>query len=220
MNTKTKRRMIVVAGVIAIVVIVMLAVVGGSTAAKVVTVSDVTKNGYEGQKVQVTGTVVDNSYSIDSKGVLTFSIYDADNNSGDTLKVTYDQGVSATFGNGVSAICTGRMGSDGVLSCTELVTKCPSKYESATDALTIDQLLGYGQTMVGRTTKVKGAVSGAPADATQAVRLTITSADGTTLPIHFEGALSSKVVEGANVVIMGALNEDGSFLATDVSLEG
>ena len=220
MNTKTKRRMIVVAGVIAIVVIVMLAVVGGSTAAKVVTVSDVTKSNYEGQKIQVTGTVVDNSYSIDSKGVLTFSIYDADNNSGDTLKVTYDQGVSATFGNGVSAICTGRMGSDGVLSCTELVTKCPSKYESATDALTIDQLLGYGQTMIGRTTKVKGTVSGAPADATQTVRLTIVSSDGATLPIHFEGALSSKVVEGANVVIMGALSEDGSFLATDVSLEG
>jgi D-alanyl-D-alanine carboxypeptidase len=48
------------------------------------------------------------------------------------------------FENDVTAICTGKKGKDGVLVCSELVTKCPSKYESDEDALSIADLLDYG----------------------------------------------------------------------------
>ena len=45
----------------------------------------------------------------------------------------YQGAASSTFGDDVTAICTGRVGDDGVLRCSELVTKCPSKYEGAGD---------------------------------------------------------------------------------------
>ena len=135
MNTKTKRRMVVVTGVIIMVLVVVLAVVGGSGSAKPVAISDLTTGNYADQKIQVSGNVVENSYKTEDN-TLTFDIYDANGDAAQHLQVRYEGGVSATFGNDVTAICTGKLGRDGVLNCTELVTKCPSKYENATSALT------------------------------------------------------------------------------------
>ena len=126
MNTKTKRRMMAVTGIIVIVLVVILAVVGGSGVAKSATVADAVAGKYADQKIQVTGNVVENSYATNDN-VLTFAIYDKDGNPGDRLEVRYEGGVSATFGNDVTAICTGKIADDGVLHATELVTKCPSK---------------------------------------------------------------------------------------------
>ena len=118
MNTKTKRRMMAVTGIIVIVLIVILAVVGSSGAAKSATIADALAGKYADQKIQVTGNVVENSYSTDNN-VLTFAIYDKDGNPTDQLNVRYEGGVSATFGNDVTAICTGKIASDGVLHATE-----------------------------------------------------------------------------------------------------
>lgn len=222
MNAKMKRRMIAVGGVIVIVIIVLLAVVASNNNAKVMNVAEAAE--YAGDsKVQVSGMVVENSYSVDSDGVLTFSIEDED--AGDdatTLAVSYDQGVSSTFGNGVTAICTGRIES-GTLVCSELVTKCPSKYENASTALTVSQLLGYdSEEMNGKTVKVAGAVSELT-DATAQTRFVLVDADdaSSALPIEYSAALSEDVVDGASVVVTGALNDTGSaFAATEVALEG
>ena len=222
MNAKMKRRMVAVAGVVVIVVVLLLAFLGSGNAAKVVGVSDVARGGLGDAKIQVTGTVVDNSYAVDDKGTLTFRMRDENGADGAELSVSYDKGVSATFGNGITAICTGRLDGDGVLQCSELVTKCPSKYENAGSALTVGQLLGYGDSMLSKTAKVSGTVvEGSLADATASVRLSIADADGgATLPIVYSGALSDGVAAGAPVVVTGALQADGSFLATDVALEG
>ncbi len=40
------------------------------------------------------------------------------------------------------------------------------------------------------------------------------------IPVAFDGALSDEVTDGATVVLTGSLNDDGSFAATDVALEG
>ena len=133
MNTRTKRRMMAVTGIIVIVLVVILAVVGGSGAAKSATVADAVAGKYADQKIQVTGNVVENSYATNDN-VLTFAIYDKDGNPAEQLNVRYEGGVSATFGNDVTAICTGKIAGDGVLHATELVTKCPSKYENADSA--------------------------------------------------------------------------------------
>ena len=45
-----------------------------------------------------------------------------------------------------------------MLNASELVTKCPSKYENATNALTVSQLTGYGDEVVDKPVKVAGAV--------------------------------------------------------------
>lgn len=223
-----KRRMAAVAGIIVIVVLVAFAVVGGATSAKVVSVSEAASSSMQGQKVQVTGTVVDNSYNVDENGVLTFSLCDesasiADAVAGkvDVLRVSYDKGVSSTFGNGISAICTGKIGEDGTLVATELVTKCPSKYESASEALSVDDLLGYGSQMVGKTVKLEGKVTQTGVDTVQdAVRFTLGSSQNSnqTIPVQFEGALPEEAGAGSSLVAQGALDEDGKFHATSVAL--
>ena len=68
-----KSRCIVVAGIIVIVVILAIAFVSAGTTNKVMSVAEASQPGAAGQKVEVTGNVVDDSYSI--KGdTLTFSI--------------------------------------------------------------------------------------------------------------------------------------------------
>ena len=221
MNSKMKKRMVAVGGVIVIVVIVLMAFVGGGNAAKVVSVGDAAGGAYESKKVQVSGLVVDNSYTVDPAGVLSFDIAAEDDpTQAVKLRVVYDKGVSATFGNGISAICTGRV-QDGMLVCTELVTKCPSKYENATEALSVAKLKGYDlQAMEGTTVKVAGSVAQL-GDVTSAERLVISdSADASaTLGVVFSGALPADVAEGSSVVLTGALDADGRFLATEVALQ-
>ena len=221
MNAKTKRRMGVVTGIIVIVLIVVLAVVGGNSAAKSVSVAEALELSGD-SKIQVTGNVVENSFDIEGD-VLTFKIYDAeaDPAAASQLDVRYDGGVSATFGNDVTAICTGKKNAEGVLNCSELVTKCPSKYENATDALTVGGLLDYGDGVVDKTVKVSGTVkAGSLGDVSADARFVIVDEDGKELPVKFDGALSDETGEGARVVLTGSLGADGSFAATNVALEG
>jgi cytochrome c-type biogenesis protein CcmE len=232
MNTKTKRRMAVVTGVIVIVLIVVLAVVGSGTAAKSVSVSEAASGNLGDTKIQVSGKVVPDSYQI-TDNTIAFSIYEADTDEdADTsnvdpatqpqLKVTYDGGVSATFGNDVVAICTGKIGSDGVLQCSELVTKCPSKYESGTDAFTVDKLLEYGSDVYDRPVKIVGnVVSGSLGSALTDVRFSIENPDThTAIGVSFDGGLPDGISDGSSVVLTGKLSANNVFAATNVALEG
>ena len=221
MNTKTKRRLTVVTGIIIVVLILVLALVGGANAAQSITVAQAADGSYVGQRVQVSGSVVDNSFeTVDN--VLTFSIYDPDEGTSVQLKVSYEGGVSATFGNGVTAICTGTIDEDGTLVATELVTQCPSKYESATDALSVSSLLEYGDTVYDKTLKVTGIVKeGTLTAAGTGERLVLLDADtGDELSIAYDGALSDEITDGSVLVIAGSLGSDLTFNATDVALEG
>ncbi|MEY8314915.1 cytochrome c maturation protein CcmE domain-containing protein [Adlercreutzia muris] len=221
MNAKMKKRMIAVSGVIVIVLILVLAFVGGNTAATTLSVAEAAENPQAGQKVQVSGNVVQDSFST-TDNVLTFKIYDPAGDPAQQLEVRYDGAASSTFGNDVTAICTGKINDAGVLECSNLVTKCPSKYENADSALTVDQLLGYGDEVVGKVVKVAGTVGeGTLKAAGQGDRfvLVATEAEGS-IPVAFDGALSDEVVDGASVVLTGSLAEDGKFAATDVALEG
>ncbi len=137
------------------------------------------------------------------------------------LSVRYEGGVSATFGNDVTAICTGKIADDGVLHATELVTKCPSKYENASSALSISDLLGYGDSVVGKTVKVAGSVKGSLKAAGSAERFVLADANSAqSISVSFDGALSDEIAEGSSLVVTGSLNADGTFAATDVALEG
>jgi cytochrome c-type biogenesis protein CcmE len=220
-NTKLKRRLGVVTGVIVIVILVVLAVVSASTASKTLTVADAASGDYKGSKVQVTGKVVDNSYST-ANDILTFSIYDDTADPTTQLVVSYDKGISATFGNQVTAICTGTINAQGVLVCTELVTKCPSKYENATDALGVSQLLSYGEGIYDKPVKVAGAVkAGTLKPAGQGDRfILVDTTDGGELPISYSEALSETIEDGSVLVVTGSISSSGKFLATDVALKG
>lgn len=176
MNARMKKRLAVVSGVIVMVLVVVLAVVGSTTAAKTTTVAEAVENPAVGQKVQVSGNVAANSFSV-SDGVLAFKIYDPDASPTTQLEVRYEGAASSTFGNDVTAICTGKIGEDGVLTCSELVTKCPSKYESAEGALTVERLLEYGDAVTDKVVKVAGVVrEGTLASAGQDVRFVLADA--------------------------------------------
>ena len=220
-SSKTKRRAIVVAGIVVIVAIVVAAIVAGGTSARTVTVAEAVEGGATGERIQVTGNVVPDSYYNEDND-LVFSMYDPENEGGATLQARYEGGVSATFGNDVTAICTGKIGDDGVLVVSELVTKCPSKYENSEDALPVSQLIGYGEEIVGTTVKVTGAVEeGSLASAMEDVRFAVLDTeDGTQLLVRYDGALPDGMAEGSIVVLTGALSADGSFAATNVALEG
>ena len=66
MNAKMKKRMIAVSGVIVIVLILVLAFVGGNTAATTMSIAEAAENPQAGQKVQVSGNVVQDSFSTSS----------------------------------------------------------------------------------------------------------------------------------------------------------
>ena len=222
MNSKTKRRMGVVTGIIVIVIIVVLAVVGGNSAARTVSVAEAFA--LEGDaKIQVTGNVVENSYEVEGN-TLTFQIYDpqTDPSAKTALDVRYEGGVSATFGNDVTAICTGKKNADGILVCSELVTKCPSKYENAEGALSVSDLLGYGDAVLNKPVKVSGIVKpGTLAGIDAPERFVLLDKDSALeLHVKYEGALPDSMDEGSKVILTGSMGSSGSFTATDVSLEG
>ena len=228
MNTRTKRRLIVVTGVIVVVLAIVLALVGSGSAAKTVSVKEALESVDSGERVQVSGNVVDNSFAT-VDGVLTFDIYDPDGGDpAQKLHVSYSGAASSTFGNGVTAICTGKIveGASGLeLDCSELVTKCPSKYESATDALTVTSLLDYGDSIINTTVKLKGKIKAGTltsAAASGEPRFVVVddSDESREISVEYDGALPSGISEGTSVVITGSLAAVGSFNATDVAQEG
>ena len=216
-----KRRVVVVSGIIVLVVIVVLAIVAGGSAAKSITVAEAASGGFAGKKVQVAGNVVPGSFSITEHAV-TFSVYDPDDPKGSaTLPVAYDGAVSATFGNDVAAIVTGLMDADGTLYATQLVTKCPSKYESGVDALTVARVLEYGGQIVDKPVKVAAVlVPGSLTVPGGAVRFVLAddASAATILKVQYDGAIPDAVTDGTPLIVTGSLGADGVFHATDVAL--
>lgn len=221
MNKKAKRRLIVVGGIIVIAMLVIVAMAGSGGAASSITISDVLGGSYEGKKVQVSGTVVADSLTSNGSES-TFAIQsetDAEkaastDATADQLIVTYDGALPATFGTGVVAICTGTVNTDNTLACSELVTKCPSKYESAEGSLTVKGLLDQASSLTGDEVTVCGYVRGEVQPASSDVRFTIES-QGETLNVHWDGGMDEAVGDGTAVVITGSLGEDGAFNASE-----
>ncbi len=214
MNKKAKRRLVVVGGIIVVVMLVILAVAGSGGAASSLAIADVADGSYAGKKVQVSGSVVADSLTAQGS-TATFEIAD-ETDASQTLAVSYDGALPATFGNGVVAICTGTMSSDGTLGCTELVTKCPSKYESAEGSLTVKNLLDQADELAGQETSVCGYIAGdvAAVDENADCRFVIES-QGAELKVRYDGGLDEKVADGVAVVVKGTLGEDGVFTASE-----
>lgn len=221
MNKKAKRRLVVVGGIVVIAMLVIVAVAGSGGAASSLSIADVLSGDYQGKKVQVSGAVVADSLTSEGSRA-TFQIQpepDADGTEpagADTLTIAYDGALPATFGGGVVAICTGTVESDNSLTCTELVTKCPSKYESAEGSLTVKGLLDQADSLTGQATKVCGYVRGEvySVDAQQGYRFLLES-QGETIAVVWDGGMDEAVVDGTALVVSGSLNADGTFTASE-----
>ena len=215
MNRSAKRRLVVVGGIIVVAMLVIVAIAGSGGAASSLSIADVASGDYRGKKVQVSGSVVADSLTSEGSTAL-FEIQPEDASGQETLTVRYDGALPATFGTGVVAICTGTVESDNTLTATELVTKCPSKYESAEGSLTVKGLLDQAESMTGETTKVCGYVRGEvlPVDAAEGYRFTLES-QGAAINVIWDGGIDEAVTDGTALVVSGALNADGTFTASD-----
>jgi cytochrome c-type biogenesis protein CcmE len=124
-----KRKRFIFAGAIVLIAIAVLAYIGISKFATYdITVSDfVAKaDSFTGKQVRVVGEVVPGSVNQDSQN-FTLSFTMADGNT--SLPVVYQGVVPDTFQEGTDIVVEGKSDQQGVFHASQLITKCPSKYE-------------------------------------------------------------------------------------------
>ncbi len=225
MNKRARNRLIGVTAIVLLVIVAIFASIGnqGGTA-YYKTVDEIAGDAsLASERVKVGGAVVSGSWDRRSNPMrFTIKGEDDTNDEGPTVKVVYNGAVPATFGDGVTAIVTGEISADGTIEADEMITKCPSKYESATGALPVGDLVGSGESMVGTTVKAVGYVKAGtivPPGGEQRFAVTNDANGGVEVGVVFEGALPSGMTDGSKVIITGAIEEDGLFVATEVALD-
>lgn len=218
-------RLIGVTAVILLVVGAMVYYTGSTQGAYEGDLASVAANkSLVGKQVKVGGTVVAGSWDKKSNPMRFTIRGEKDTSSnGPTLKVVFTGTVPSTFGDGVVAIVTGKLTQDGTVEATDMITKCPSKYESATGATPLADLIGKGASMEGKPVRVTayvkpGSIKDAASGADRFVAVQNADGTGTAMGVTFSGALPDGIKDGSQVVMGGAL-EQGKFVATSVALE-
>jgi cytochrome c-type biogenesis protein CcmE len=218
MNKRARNRLIGVTAIILILAAVLLVTLLPSGAAYNSLVKEITTNqALVGTRVKVTGTVVPGSWDKKTNPMV-FKIRAEGSTSGPEVAVVYNGSAPNTFGNDTVAILTGTVDKLGSLQANEMLTKCPSKYETKSDAATIaDTLKTPSDTPI----RVAGFLkAGSLAAASSAERFVLaTNADGTgaSFPVTFAGSMPAGTADGVEVVVFGKL-EAGVFVATDVAI--
>jgi cytochrome c-type biogenesis protein CcmE len=218
MNKRARNRLIGVTAIILILAAVLLVTLlpsGGSYAQTVKNIATDPK--LVGTRVQVTGTVVAGSWDKKTNPMV-FKIRDQGSTTGPEVQVVYDGSAPNTFGNDTVAIVTGAVDKQGVINANEMLTKCPSKYQSSTGTAPISALL---TAPADATIHASGFLKpGTLKDASSSVRFTFsTYADGTgdSVPVSFSGSMPAGTKDGVALVVAGQM-KNGVFVATDVSL--
>lgn len=218
MNKRARNRLVGVTAIILIVAAVLLVTVlpsGGSYEQKVADIVSDAK--LIGTRVKVTGAVVAGSWNKKTNPMV-FKIREQGSTTGPEVKVVYNGSAPNTFGNDTIAILTGTVSEKGVVEANEMLTKCPSKYETKSDAASIKEMLvAPPDTPIRVTGFLK---PGSLKDAASAERFVLSSsADGSgqSVPVSFAGAMPEGATDGTELVIFGQL-ENGVFVSTDVSV--
>lgn len=132
--TPAKRRSklpyIVVTLVVLIVSLTMLTgLSGGRYSVEITDVLEATAR-YEGKDIKVVGRIKA-GWTESSDGATTFfTIHD---DKGSEIKVRYGHNRPDPFKEGRKCIVEGNLAEDGVIDCSKLTVKCPSKYQSEND---------------------------------------------------------------------------------------
>lgn len=124
-------KLIIVAGVIVAAVAFLVFNAMGSSMAYFKTVGEMEASGKigSGEQIRVGGNVVAGSIERDvSINELRFTMTDGVN----TLPVVYNGVVPDIFSEQVEVVVEGTVGPDGTMQASTLLTKCPSRFESAT----------------------------------------------------------------------------------------
>jgi cytochrome c-type biogenesis protein CcmE len=225
MNKRARNRLIGISAIIVLGIIALLAGLSAGNSSYNMTVEEAGKSENVGKRVKVSGVVVSGSWD-KRTNPMRFEIRGEDDSqgTGPTLTVVYSgPTVPSTFGDGVTAIVTGDMEDGGVIKSSEMITKCPSKYESADEAYTVAQLKERAEAMIDIPVKVAGYVKdGKINPAGSAVRFILVDEQGAPIELNitFDGALSDEVnFPDTKVVLTGEMNNMGAFVAVEVALE-
>jgi cytochrome c-type biogenesis protein CcmE len=218
MNNRARNRLIGVTAIILILAAVLLVTLLPSGSAYSQGVKDITTNSaLIGTRVKVTGTVVAGSWDKKTNPMV-FRIRAEGASSGPEVQVTYDGSAPNTFGSDTVAILTGTVDKLGSIKANDMLTKCPSKYETKSDAATIaDALAVPSDTPI----RVAGFLkAGSLAAASAAERFVLASSvegTGASFPVSFAGSMPAGTKDGVEVIVFGKL-EAGVFVATDVAI--
>lgn len=123
-----KKRYLVGAAIIVLAVGYLLYLSFGSSVSYYVTVSEFFASGTElyDTSIRVAGKVADSPVEWDSEELeLRFSITEGD----DTMSVIYGGARPSGLEAGANILVEGQYHSDGIFRATQLIMKCPSKYE-------------------------------------------------------------------------------------------
>lgn len=218
MNRRARNRLIGVTVIILGVAAAVFFAFIGPNAAYSRSVSEVLKDPtLVGKRVKVKGSVVKASWDKRTHP-MKFRIADEGKTSGRELSVSYDGGAPNTFGDGIVAIVTGQLGTDGTVKADEMVTVCPSRYAEKSDAITVDELLNkkpggmpkvYGWLKAG---SLKTSGQGA-----ERFILTSLQDGGKELRVKYDGAMPKDSKDGGGLVVLGAYSEQGLISASTVS---
>ena len=87
-------------------------------------------NSLNGQTVRVAGPVVGNSLEVSKSPVNSakFVMHDRDNTQL-VLTITYQGTLPDAFKEGTDAVAEGKLNPNGVFEASQIIVKCPSKYE-------------------------------------------------------------------------------------------
>jgi len=223
-NKRAKQRLIgvTILIIVAVVGLMFLTRLGGGTATPVSIAEALADETLVGKTVEVTGQVVAGSWVSGTKPFV-LEIEDSEAADSGRVRVVWDDVVPGSFGDGTTATVTGTIAEDGSVEAKYLVTKCPSKYESATGALTVNDVINRAAELSGSATlKVTGfVVEGSIKEAGAPVRFRIADDNGgaTAIDVAFGGGLPDEFADGVKVVLTGSVEDGGVFQCAEVALD-
>jgi cytochrome c-type biogenesis protein CcmE len=217
MNKRARNRLIIAAAIIVVVGAAgfMLAM-GDSQEIKSVSALLKDPGKIVGTRIKVTGLVIGESW--DGKtNPMRFEIRDDATGTTEpaTLKVEYSGVAPGGFGDKTKATLTGELGRDGVFKATDMLTVCPTKYQTK-QVMSVDQLLA-DKAIVDQTVGLAGYVTG---PATSNVFEISSRVDGGgKVEVKAAGTLPAGIGKGAFVELTGELLLDGTFRASKVDVK-
>jgi cytochrome c-type biogenesis protein CcmE len=150
-GTTTDRWKFAVGGLLLLGAVLYLMVSGTTTGARYfITVDDIVGNDeYVGQTVRISGAVLGETIEYDAQNlILDFTIAHIPENTTDLARTLYEATIDPNvtrlpvhienevkpdlLTNEAQAILTGEMGEDGIFYASELLLKCPSRYDENT----------------------------------------------------------------------------------------
>jgi len=221
MNSRTRNRLIGISAVLAIVMVAVLVIMfqGASLSLDVDRLYN--EDRYIGETIQVSGTVVAGSWDRESNP-MRFRIFNEDSDTNAEIEIVFSGLPPANFGDGTQAIIRGLVEDTNLVTSTDMVTVCPSRYETDDNTLPVYALFDEDSDMNMVNVPVRISARVVPGSITPPgtdIRFHVMDIEypEITMPVMYTGGLADTIVDETPVVITGTIDADGVFTAEIVA---